>query len=192
MPDRARGPTCCRRGRRRRSGCSAGHRTAAPPRAAAGHDDWPGYRESMQRERRVLISIDALRAGTRPRGLSGCAGVARRIRYPGEKSSAGGNRTPARSRTLRGCEVGHPQFTDGRRRADLRPRHLAVVGVDPGRGRRSSPSESRSCWRSRCSGAASPGFSPPAVDCLRPDSPSVLGGPDVLSHVREPRYEEEK
>ena len=27
------------------------------------HDDWPGYRESMQRERRVLIRIDALRAG---------------------------------------------------------------------------------------------------------------------------------
>jgi PPOX class probable F420-dependent enzyme len=27
------------------------------------HDDWPGYRDSMQRERRVLISIDALRAG---------------------------------------------------------------------------------------------------------------------------------
>ena len=27
------------------------------------HDDWPGYRDSMQRERRVLITIEASRAG---------------------------------------------------------------------------------------------------------------------------------
>ncbi len=32
-------------------------------RLSGEHDDWPGYRESMQRERRVLISIEALRAG---------------------------------------------------------------------------------------------------------------------------------
>lgn len=32
------------------------------------HDDWDDYRESMRRERRVLISIDALRAGPDRRG----------------------------------------------------------------------------------------------------------------------------
>ena len=32
-------------------------------RLSGEHDDWPGYRESMQRERRVLISIEALKAG---------------------------------------------------------------------------------------------------------------------------------
>ena len=30
---------------------------------AGEHDDWPGYRDSMQRERRVLILIDGRRAG---------------------------------------------------------------------------------------------------------------------------------
>lgn len=32
-------------------------------RLSGEHDDWPGYRESMQRERRVLISIAPLSAG---------------------------------------------------------------------------------------------------------------------------------
>jgi len=30
---------------------------------AGEHDDWDGYRECMRREQRVLLSIDALRAG---------------------------------------------------------------------------------------------------------------------------------
>ena len=32
------------------------------------HDDWDGYRESMRREQRVLLRIDALRAGPDRRG----------------------------------------------------------------------------------------------------------------------------
>lgn len=32
-------------------------------RLAGEHDDWHGYRESMQRERRVLIRVEATRAG---------------------------------------------------------------------------------------------------------------------------------
>jgi PPOX class probable F420-dependent enzyme len=32
------------------------------------HDDWDAYRESMRRERRVLLRIDALRAGPDRRG----------------------------------------------------------------------------------------------------------------------------
>lgn len=32
-------------------------------RVAGEHDDWDGYRDSMRREQRVLIRVEALRAG---------------------------------------------------------------------------------------------------------------------------------